>query len=809
MRNLLLLLGISICCWSIAISGCSPSDFAEPEAPETTSTTSETGDTGESAATTAESPGSPSESQQETAGAQPSDQETASGASEEPETRAGKVTAEPQETATNEQQKALDEASALLRKAIEAAQQGDFGAAVEAVREAVNKRPDEPQLKLLLAQLIFVRARQLLAEAGEDKEKLSEGAKLAQEATDLAREQVQASTKEDPLRLQKEDLLQSALVFNALAQTRQNQPDAAKELLREAVRAGFTNVELLEEDTELADLKTLPQFQELMQELRELASQQITEQVKALMEVTEPFPFDFEVTDINGQTLRLADLKGKIVLVDFWGTWCPPCRAAIPHLVQLYNEYHDKGLEIIGLAYEQADSPEEAAALVKQFAEQESVPYPLALGTEAIQEQVPGFRGYPTVVLLDRNGQVRLVLVGYRPYEFYKAAVELLLNEQPDQQPAQDAAEPEQAPADQQSMAPARIRTLAQVGAPSGDSGEENAKQGDGDGDSAQELIARAQQLARQGKIEQAVRLARKAHEMNPDDAETTTFLARGLFSYASLLARQNKHLQAARQFDQAAELMKELATNGNLETLQKNILTLGLLSAAREYVQIKKKQVATQRLLESLDLGFTQIDLLESDPYLRQLLEEEKVKDRLKALREARAKELRQQALAELKKGVTFPFDFELPDLNGKIVKLADFKGKVLIVDIWGTWCPPCRREVPHFVELHKKYRDRGLEIVGINFERVPEDQIIPTIRKFVEETGVTYTCVVGRREILTQVPGFRGYPTTLFIDRTGTVRAMVVGYRPLEFLEALVQALLAEEASASRAEATDRVIE
>ncbi len=685
-----------------------------------------------------------------------------------------------------------DEASALLQAALQAAQRGDFSAAIEKVREAVAKKPDNPQLKLLLAQLIFVRARQLLAESDQDQAKLAQGAKLAAEATSLAREQLKNSNASDPLRLQKRDLLQSALVFNAVAQARQNKPDLAKELLREAVRSGLTDVEVLEQDEELAALKALPQFEELMAELREIAREQIGEQIDALMEATEPFAFDFDLKDIDGKPLRLSDFKGKVVLVDFWGTWCPPCRAAIPHLVKLYQEYHDKGFEIIGLAYEQAESEEANIKLVKEFAQKAGIPYRLALGDEKTQEQVPGFRGYPTVLLIDRSGKVRLVLVGYRPYEHYQVAVEKLLAEAASEGDSETTKEKgDETGASFHRPSVGRVRALAQV--QNSAEGDDRALESD---DKAAKLVERAQSLARQGKIAQAVKLAKQAHEAAPDNRQIATFYARGLFSYAGLLARQSKHSQAAKKYDEAATVIKKIAEDGSqLQPLERNILTFSLLSAAREYLQAKKQKVARERLIEALDRGFSQVEFLDSDPLLKELAQDKEVQEKIVAIREARARELRKQALAELAKGTSFPFDFELPDLSGKPVKLADFKGKVLIVDIWGTWCPPCRREVPHFIELHQKYRDKGLEIVGINFERVPQEQVVPTIQNFVAKMGITYTCVIGKREILQQVPGFRGYPTTLFLDRTGRVRAMVVGYRPIEFLEAIVQALLNEK--------------
>ncbi len=140
------------------------------------------------------------------------------------------------------------------------------------------------------------------------------------------------------------------------------------------------------------------------------------------------------------------------------------------------------------------------------------------------------------------------------------------------------------------------------------------------------------------------------------------------------------------------------------------------------------------------------------------------------------------------------FPFDFELPNLDGETVTKADYEGKVLIVDIWGIWCPPCRMEIPHFVELHEKYKDQGFDIVGINYEGVPDEQAIPKIRDFIKKYDMPYMCVLGDRATQMQVPNFRGYPTTLFLDRQGNVRKVFVGYREMEVLDETIAELIGE---------------
>ncbi len=141
------------------------------------------------------------------------------------------------------------------------------------------------------------------------------------------------------------------------------------------------------------------------------------------------------------------------------------------------------------------------------------------------------------------------------------------------------------------------------------------------------------------------------------------------------------------------------------------------------------------------------------------------------------------------------FPFDVTLPDLEGKPVSMAEFDGKVLIVDFWGTWCPPCRAEIPHFIALQEKYADQGLAIVGINYEVVPPNQVRETISEFVAANGVNYPCLIGDGRTKSQVPGgVPSLPTTLFLDRNGLVRHKLVGLQSPQKLEEIVTTLLAE---------------
>jgi thiol-disulfide isomerase/thioredoxin len=154
------------------------------------------------------------------------------------------------------------------------------------------------------------------------------------------------------------------------------------------------------------------------------------------------------------------------------------------------------------------------------------------------------------------------------------------------------------------------------------------------------------------------------------------------------------------------------------------------------------------------------------------------------------------------LEENEPFEFDFDLDDVNGNHLSKANFAGKVLIVDLWGTWCDPCRMEVPHFVALNRQYADQGLRVIGMNDEsRGSIEAEARIVRKYCEANGVDYPCAILTRRIKQQVPGYGTFPMTLFLDRTGKVRLRLMGYHDLSYLQAAVEALLKESAPGANA--------
>jgi thiol-disulfide isomerase/thioredoxin len=130
----------------------------------------------------------------------------------------------------------------------------------------------------------------------------------------------------------------------------------------------------------------------------------------------------FELEKVGGGTVRLADLRGKVVLVDFWATWCPPCKKEIPHLVALYGRYRGKGLEVVGIA----DDPNDRSK-VGPFVSSHGIPYPVVFSTEKTAESFGGLVGYPTVFVIDRAGQVVGKFIGYTDERNLELAIQKLL----------------------------------------------------------------------------------------------------------------------------------------------------------------------------------------------------------------------------------------------------------------------------------------------------------------------------------------------------------------------------------------------
>ena len=115
---------------------------------------------------------------------------------------------------------------------------------------------------------------------------------------------------------------------------------------------------------------------------------------------TQPFAPELSLTDLSGQRLELSDYRGKVVILDFWATWCSPCRTENPFLVALQNKYRSQGLQVIGISLD--DDPEPVRAFYQQF----KINYPVAIGDANLAERYGGILGLPVNFVIGRDGRI-------------------------------------------------------------------------------------------------------------------------------------------------------------------------------------------------------------------------------------------------------------------------------------------------------------------------------------------------------------------------------------------------------------------
>ena len=125
---------------------------------------------------------------------------------------------------------------------------------------------------------------------------------------------------------------------------------------------------------------------------------------------------------IEGRTVRLSDYRGKVVLINFWATWCPPCRAEMPDLVKLQREYGTDGLQIIGVTY-----PPEQRTRVRKFTRRMKVNYPIVLGTRETKAGFSPDETLPLTVIIDREGTIRGTIAGILLPEEFNVQIKPLL----------------------------------------------------------------------------------------------------------------------------------------------------------------------------------------------------------------------------------------------------------------------------------------------------------------------------------------------------------------------------------------------
>ncbi len=148
-----------------------------------------------------------------------------------------------------------------------------------------------------------------------------------------------------------------------------------------------------------------------------------TQQARPAVDTSQLKPAPaWSLVDLAGRPVESAQFKGKVVIVDFWATWCGPCRKGIPELNKLYAAYKDKGVEIVGVSLDQ-----QGPSIVKPFVARYQMNYPVLMGTQKIVNDFGGVTGIPTAFVISQDGKIYKKYVGLYPGSVYEQDIKNLL----------------------------------------------------------------------------------------------------------------------------------------------------------------------------------------------------------------------------------------------------------------------------------------------------------------------------------------------------------------------------------------------
>jgi thiol-disulfide isomerase/thioredoxin len=538
-----------------------------------------------------------------------------------------------------------------------------------------------------------------------------------------------------------------------------------------------------------------------------------------------------DMNNLEGEPIDWTDFKGKVVLLDFWATWCGPCIAEMPNIAATYDEYKEQGFEVIGVNLDDEIEP------VHEFFEQQDHAWTIAIPADPEQRGFEnplaekfGIDAIPFMLLVDQEGKVAAIHTRGPRLE---QEVRKLLN-LPEEKPEADADQPksdtppavneepaEAAPAEEKPdgedsssvFAPGEFY-VALLDEDAGDEAE--------DASSAAEPPARNPYLAEEGLstlelVEFLLDMEDKPRviQQRPGFAEAIAEAADRILAdkdakekYQVLAALAKiKHLHERASF---GDEQADASLAAFVEQLKDD---------PREKIAAEVKLLTLERrALEAENLEESQIDELLAE--LKSYFEEHRETLSAKHLRMASAavgainqiedgdtREEHFNAFGSLfaassdpelaRYGKQLAAEAPASSLVGKSLELSGvtelgtpldweaYRGKVVVVDFWATWCGPCRRATPAVKAFHEEHREAGFDVVGVNLDRDTE-----ALAQYIDENKIPWSNIVGEDAgALAKKCGVRGIPTFVLVSREGKV--LEVGHS-FESLQEKIEELL-----------------
>ena len=223
--------------------------------------------------------------------------------------------------------------------------------------------------------------------------------------------------------------LSKPVFHQAVAYAIKHKPEDAFRCLDEAFDLGFVEFDDVLRDEHLAGLADQARLKKVTRQAEDAYVNKVDAWSKQALKDFNPFPFRLNVSGLERGRLEHDDFPGEVLVIDLWATWCPPCREALPHFVELSDEFSGDGVQVIGVSMDNPEDPASARAAVQQVKKEQQLNFPIGLGDHSVTDQLPGKQLLPTTVFVDRSGNVRYIATGVQDVYRLSAIAKTLADE--------------------------------------------------------------------------------------------------------------------------------------------------------------------------------------------------------------------------------------------------------------------------------------------------------------------------------------------------------------------------------------------